>query len=256
MGMRRLTAGLFAVATLAAVPGVAQASDAWDPVSSPSSANAAIKPDRFKAFTLDQSALKSDLSGSKSKRAAGGAIISVPAPDGGYQRFQVKESSVMAPALAARHPEIKTYEGVGLDDQTATISADDTPLGFHASVRSSSGAWYVDPYYHLDDSVYISYFAKDVSENSHGASYVEEEPTGDPLELGVTRKPAKSAAGPEIQLRTFRLAMVTDPTYATYFGGSANVTAAKVTLINRVDQIYQDETAIKLQLIADTDKLN
>src|SRR5207249_3990596 len=35
-----------------------------------------------------------------------------------------------------------------------------------------------------------------------------------------------------------------------------NVTAAKVTLVNRVAQIYEDETAIRLVLINDTDKTN
>ena len=50
--------------------------------------------------------------------------------------------------------------------------------------------------------------------------------------------------------------MVTDPGYATYHGGPQNVTAAKVTLMNRVNQIYEDETAIRLVLIADNDKLN
>ncbi len=58
------------------------------------------------------------------------------------------------------------------------------------------------------------------------------------------------------QLRTYRLALVTDPSYATYFGGSANVTAAKVTLINRVTQVYEDETSIRLVLINATDELN
>ena len=53
-----------------------------------------------------------------------------------------------------------------------------------------------------------------------------------------------AAAGPDVTLRTYRLALVTDPTYATYFG-AANVTAAKVTLMNRVDQIYEDELAIR-----------
>ena len=42
-------------------------------------------------------------------------------------------------------------------------------------------------------------------------------------------------------LRTYRLALITDPGYATFFGGPANVTAAKVALINRVDQVYQDD---------------
>ncbi|MBK9711260.1 MAG: hypothetical protein IPO81_08010 [Kouleothrix sp.] len=57
-------------------------------------------------------------------------------------------------------------------------------------------------------------------------------------------------------LRTYRLALITDPGYAAYFGGSANVTAAKVALMNRVDQVYEDDLSIKLQLIADNDLLN
>lgn len=56
--------------------------------------------------------------------------------------------------------------------------------------------------------------------------------------------------------RSYRLAMVSDPAYATYFGGSANVTAAKVALVNRVTQIYEDETAIRLLLVANNDRLN
>ncbi len=62
------------------------------------------------------------------------------------------------------------------------------------------------------------------------------------------------SAGP--QLRTYRLALVTDPTYSNYFGGPANVTPAKVTLMNRVNQIYEDETSIRMVLIGNNDLLN
>ena len=57
-------------------------------------------------------------------------------------------------------------------------------------------------------------------------------------------------------LRTYRLALITDQSYSTYFGGPANVTAAKVALMNRVNQVYEDETSIRLVLINDTDKTN
>src|SRR4051812_9981727 len=256
--VRRLTAGLFATAAVAAAPGAAQAAGVWDPVNgTPSPAGAAVKPDRFRAFTLDQSGLRADLAGASRAKgaAANAAIVSLPAPDGGLQRFSVHETSIMEAGLAARHPEIKTYSGVGLDDPGATVAVDNTPLGFHASVRSSSGAWYVEPYYHLDDSVYVSYFAKDVSDP--GDTFVEKGPEGETDPLGVGIKASDAAApGDEVKLRTFRLALVTDPSYATYFGGPANVTAAKVTLMNRVDQIYEDETAIRMVLVDDTDKHN
>ena len=65
---------------------------------------------------------------------------------------------------------------------------------------------------------------------------------------------AGPSAGP--QLRTYRLALVTDPTYSTFFGGPPNVTPAKVTLVNRVNQIYEDETSIRMVLIGNNDVLN
>src|SRR5262245_17712325 len=158
----------------------------------------------------------------------------------------------MDPALAARHPDIKTFAGRGLDDPNATIRADQTPLGFHASVRSPGGNWYIDPYYHLSDSVYASYYGRDLKD-SHGAFREGAiEGDSDPFNLGLP----KAAADSTVTLKTYRLALVTDPSYATFFGGPANVTAAKVTLMNRVDQIYEDETAIRMILIADNDKHN
>ena len=85
----------------------------------------------------------------------------------------------MAPGLAAKHPEIKTYSGRGLDDPTATIHADLSPLGFHASVRSAAGAWYIDPYYRLDQSVYASYYGRDVQPRRRSATpFVERDADG------------------------------------------------------------------------------
>ena len=178
-------------------------------------------------------------------------VLQLPAPDGTFQRFALTESPVLEPALAASHPEIRTYAGRGLDDTTATIRADLTPLGFHASVRSARGAWYIDPYYRGDTGVYASYYARDAEHP------VAEHEAKEPLveETGSAETSDVVPAGPIVKLRTYRLALLSDPTYATYFG-AANVTAAKATLINRVTQIYEDETAIRLVLIAENDRLN
>ena len=73
----------------------------------------------------------------------------------------------MEPGLAAKHPEIKTYAGRGIDDPSASLRFDISPLGFHASVRGSKGSWYIDPYYHQDQSLYASYYGRDL-ENIHG----------------------------------------------------------------------------------------
>ena len=295
-------------------------------------------PRRFHAASLNRNGLKKLAQSAPLERTEAAAvsplIISLPHPDGGYQRFAIVDSPIMEAGLAAKHPEIKTYAGKGIDDPNASLRMDITPLGLHASVRTPKGAWYVDPQTALDDSVYNSYHSRDLA-NSHGAlreaplteaqiavsqgfyhaddkvevrgagftpgasvtvSVRNEGDTGSRQSVVVTANaegvinttlvadPSRNTGAYEVsatdgsststvayhvvddlavatpasgnQLRTYRLALVTDPSYATYFGGPANVTAAKVTLINRVTQVYEDETAIRLVLINATDALN
>ncbi|MEV4315822.1 M12 family metallo-peptidase [Actinocrispum sp. NPDC049592] len=225
--------------------GTAQPDNPWTKVASnglaaKSAKQADIRTARYAGYTLDRATMKTKLDTNARE-------VTLPTPQGTFQRFSLTESQVMEPGLAAAHPEIKTYAGKGLDDTTATVRADLTPLGFHASVRSQSGQWYVDPYYHADQSLYASYYGHDVS---NGGNVLKEKDL-----VGAAKALQPITAGPVVKLRTYRLALVTDPSYANYFG-AANVTAAKVTLINRVTQIYEDETAIRLVLINDTDKTN
>jgi hypothetical protein len=210
----------------------------WDRVEAKQSiarrgGKAYIRPERFRTFALDLEGMKVALDAAprESLRSAGARpiVLSLPAPRGGFQRFAVEESSVMEPALARRHPEITTYAGDGIDDPTATIRADLTPLGFHASVRSQIGVWYVDPRYHLDTTRYISYYARDLRRDPHG-TFVERGPRGvDAADeaLGLDLAAADVPEGPIVTLRTYRLALVSDPTYSNFFGGPANVTAGR-----------------------------
>jgi hypothetical protein len=250
-------------ANAAPPPAPPTAGGLWDPVAGAPAASkdghpSQIHAKRAAAYTLDRAGMAAALdlaSGPGARRLAAAPLtLSLPTPAGTFERFELAESPVMEPGLAAAHPEIKTYAGKGLDDPASTIRADLTPLGFHASVRSPRGAWYIDPQYNQDQSRYASYYGRDTTD-SHG-EFVEREDVGALAEaLQGDIASAEVPPGPAVQLRTYRLALVTDPSYATFFGAQ-NVTAAKVTLINRVTQVYEDETAIRLVLINDTDKTN
>lgn len=254
------------VAALVAAPlsyPAAQASsdsaELWSPATARAGADAArVHPIDYESFRLDRRAMAALLDDAPAEGARAAAqVVSVPAPTGELVDFAVTESPVMQSRLAARHPEIRTYAGHAVEDPTATIRLDLTPMGFHASVRgdAAQGAWYVDPAY--DDASgksgenrYLSYLGSDLPKPDDGFTETGVEGVAKRLEPA----PARRAVG-EVEKRTYRLALVSDPSYARYFG-TENVLAEKATLINRVNQIYNDDLAVRLVLVNGTEKLN
>lgn len=215
-----------------------------------------VRPTRFTAYDVDVAALGDRLDAAPTARAAarGAATLRVrlPDPSGTLVAFDVVEDSILEPALAARHPEIRTYAGRAVADPTRTVRLDVTPMGLHASVRTpgTGRAWYVDPAYDARGTTeHLSY---DRSALPARSTFVEQELAG--LDSLSAAAPAAVAPGEQVALRTYRLAFATDPAYAAYFG-SANVFAEKVTLMNRVNQIYLDDLAVRMVLVDGTDTL-
>ena len=197
--------------------------------------------------------------------------LAVATPDGDLDLFRVTVSPIMAPELAAQFPEIQTYSGQGIDDPAATIRFDVTPAGFHAQVLSPNGAYYVDPYYHLEDSVYVSYYKHDAVEpiigprtiRAHdifdGLPQLGDRGAGDPMGPFVPGLPEGEGGKGDggvwgrsgTQLRTYRAAVAATGEYTTFHGGTVSAgMAAITTAINRVSGIYETELSIRLELVA------
>ena len=160
---------------------------------------------------------------------------------------------MMQAKLAAAHPEIETWSGVvrpPWHDDRPGRHADGLPrLGTRADGRS---AWYVDPAYNKRGTTeHLGYFGRAAGDlrSAVGARA----PDSDTGQAAGPRP--RRGAGQDGHAPVYRLALISDPTYADYFG-TANVLAEKVTLINRVNQIYNDDSPIKMVLVNGTDKLN
>ncbi|OON68827.1 hypothetical protein B0919_11645 [Hymenobacter sp. CRA2] len=218
-----------------------------------------------RALTLDAPALQAALATApaETQLSARPLVLALPLPDGGTARFAVVETAVMAPALAARYPMIKTYRGTGLDDPDATVRLDMTPRGFHAQILSrTSGTIYVDPATLNDPQHYLSFYRRDMSPGT-GAAAPGCQFKPSPAELAAARQRAATAgtaqrtlisAGPT--LRTYRLAVATTGEYTTFHGGTVALgLSAVVTSVNRVVGVYEKELAVRLQLVAGNDRL-
>lgn len=176
-----------------------------------------------------------------------GAVLLLPLPEGGTQRYQVRPVPVLAPTLAARFPQIQTYEAQGLDDPTATARLDVGPGGFHAQVLSASGAYYLDP---AGDSAHAVAFNKRTAALATAWTCL----TGG---QGPGTTLATTAGQPNgAQLRTLRLAVACTPEYSLTQGNKvASVLAAVATSINRVSGVYERELAVRLVLVAAEDQV-
>ena len=221
-----------------------------------------IKTSQFKAFTVDRAQLSTSLSQAPMEFTAaangsGPAEITLPKPDGSFARFRIEEVALMEPGLAAKYPGIKTYRGRGIDDPTAMLQLDVNPETMHAQVLSPSGAWYVDPYWQGNGSLYMSYAKNDLlSGDRQFECLVDHDHSKD----GTTRTAAATggataakAATAGTMLRSYRIAFATSAQYSLYHGGAAmevpKILAAIVTMNNRVSGVYETELGIRMILV-------
>lgn len=215
-----------------------------------------IAPQKYRALVLNPAALEAQLATAPQEGSAArgtGTVLTLPLPDGAWGRFQIVESPIMAPELAAQFPEIKTYAGQGLDDPTATIRLDWTPAGFHAIILSGGDTVYIDPLFRGNVTNYASYFKGDFGPATK--QFVENEPL-DPNGVWANQLTAIRASGAALmpsgtQLRTYRLAMAATGEYTQFHGGTvAKALAAITTTMNRINAVYEREVAVRMVLIA------
>lgn len=237
----------------------------WETIDKSSIASAARKasaPGSYRVLRLNKDALAQQLARAPMEGSGdlgdSPVIVSLPMPDGSFQRYHIEESPIMEPSLAARLPDVKTYRGRGIDDASATTRFDWTPQGFHALVLSSKDSIYIEPASKGDTTSYVT--------------HPGERMVGDLLECGVTEADGAEATArgvysqlaksggitPEVSngstLRTYRLAVATTGEwYGIYGGGSLpNAQAAIASIINLVDAIFEREVAIQFTLVNNT----
>lgn len=217
----------------------------------PAAAEPWIQPDLYQYVELDANALVGTLNRApmefSPQAVASPLTMTFPMPDGSFARFEVVESPIMEPALAARFPEIRTYLGRGIDDRSASVRFDWTPLGFHAQILSPSGAVYIDPLWKGDTTAYGSYYKRDYRKGADGFQCLS--PNEKPMAAPVGDGGAAALTGET--LRTYRLACAATGEYTAFFGGTVTAgLSAITTAVNRVTGVYETEVSVRMVLVA------
>ena len=180
---------------------------------------------------------------------ASGETLALPVPEGGFHEFVLEDSGVMADALAAKFPEIRSFRGD--DGHGLHVRVDISTLGFQAMVYDPKGAWIVQPVTLGEVTHYVSYrrsFAHAPHNNFSGETATD-------LNVfhsspGNLHTSAPMTAVGSLR-RNYRLALAANGEYTAQFGGTvAGALAAEVIAVNRINEIYETDLNVHMTLVA------
>lgn len=249
--------------------GAVPVSAAQAAVTSDAGAIPVIKARAMSPFRLDLASLRSRLAGAPSEAQVlqfpgstaarrSPLVISLPAPGGNFERFEVWTTPVAAPEVL-RAAKMQTYAGRSLDDTGRTVRFDVSPRGLRAmTLGGEGGTYYIDPIYHGDTTSFASYWRTDVLTSEEDAAWrcVVEPADIDTSGDGTSEGALPSAitddgvAQSGAILRTYRMAVAATGEYTTFHGGQTQALAAIVTSVNRITGLYERDLSIRFTLVA------
>ncbi len=195
-----------------------------------------FREDSFKA-----SLKSSSIAGKTSK------IIHFPNAEGDFTAYRVVESPVLSPALSRKYPEIKSYVGHSVDNAKDRVRFSVSPEDVQAMIVHTDGRdnSFIQK---VSEDTYVMY-SRD-SENIANTDFVCH--TKDKVtakNVNLTAKPVDDQ-----MLRKYRLAITATGEYTQKHGGTvAGALAAINATITRVNEVFENDLAVRLELVENTD---
>ena len=222
----------------------------------------AFKPKQYQLFNLNEAAFKTIIQTAPNQKNVpannSSVTISVPAADGILQHFKISQSPVMQDKLQAKHPEIKTYIGQGIEDESAVIRFDVTPLGFHAIIISADKSTvYINP---VNESrqLYVVFDRENAQKKQVFDCKV------DKIANSNVQGVAQPLSTSDANLRTYRFAVASGGEFSNLFldgtetndaQKKAKVLAGLVTDLVRTNAIFETNFGVHLNYVNDEDTI-
>ena len=218
-------------------------------------------------YNLDKASLATYLANAPDRFEASSSavVLTIPNPGGGMDRFEIFATQTMAKELAQSLSSVKSYVGRNVANKTHTLRITLTPQGFYGmTVGSTYGQTLINPRV-KNTNMYLVFSSKDVI-NKSNTFKCEVEDNESIFESKSVFNANKFINGGI--LRRYRLAMATTVEYSDYHWLAAGLTAddtdtakknavqtAIIVKVDRLNQIYERDLAVTLQLIANNDLL-
>jgi hypothetical protein len=226
-------------------------------------------------LSLNETALREKLSITKNKsvidpytinqRLQNNKIIDLPLPDKSMLSVIATEYLMMEKPLADKFPQLKTWKVQAANGKNIHGRIDFTAAGFHAMLVLENGdTIFIDPDNTTTKtqlaSLNVERLYNSFSKQKNAALF--QRPADDQvlIEKDATIQPSekinKVQAKISNDLITYRLALAATAEYSALSGGTqVSTLSAMLTTINRVNELYERDLAIRFKLIGDNEKL-
>ncbi len=175
------------------------------------------------------------------------SLIYFPKASGKLIGFEVEETPVFHPVLAAKYPNIKSYTGWSRDKKHK-VRFSSSPKGIQGmliAVNEKTKATFIEK--DKKTKKYVAYSGRSRSSSKDGFICETDE-----FKKAI---PTISKAIVDDQtLRTYRIAVSATGEYSQYHGGTvADALAAINATLTRVNEVFETDLSVRLQLIANND---
>ena len=210
-----------------------------------------IIPQRYITYQLDPDEIKQVLWQAPKENftpaTESNVLLTVGLADGTADIFRIVEYEMMEPGLSQSYPDIRTFRGISVSNPYRRLRADWTVNGFRAVIRDLEGTMYIDPFQRNDPSHCISYYTRDF--HREGIWTCDSD---DVTKVGAGHQQERAG---DCMFRSYRLAVAATGEYSNYFGATSSsqsglVLAEVVTAVNRLNEVYELDFAIRLILVA------
>jgi hypothetical protein len=209
---------------------------------------------RIIELNVEQLKLSLQQANDSKSMAASAIIIKLPKPDGSWHRYRMVKNTTLSSGLVAKFPQISTYDGFDLDPSGGFMKLDITPHGLHAMILTpGQSTVYIDPLKPNDSRRYKVYLGREYAFKKL-SKCLNIKPTSTDFQYISKRNNAKQFGACE--LTTYRLALAATAQYTAATGGTVeDALAAQITTINRVNGIYETDSAVTFEIIANNDEI-
>ena len=215
---------------------------------------------KYQLFSLNLDNFKVLLADVPSRKNIGTnpmVVINFPDKKGNMEQFQVTETSTLAPEIAIKYPNIKTYIGFSLDNPGGRIRFSVTPQGLKTmSTYPNKPALFTVPLNKGGESLYITYDRSMRIDSKKDFECLTENENVPIKEIISLNRDANDQI-----LRTLRIAISTTGEYTNFWddGDDTNgdaqedALAALVSTLNRTNEVFEVDMAITFQLVTGTE---